>query len=216
MENQQKTAGSFARSSKQRLASPIEGLFCLYGQHDTGKSTALAWLVFSLAYDELTESEIYDKFESERQQRAACRKNRTDAFPDMRVIVPYKGIYVYLALYGDSKEQIENNVKFFEGSLGIGTISIFDRGELRNLKSEERNYHNLFPPTICVSACFWGAKQEEPLRRFMDEKHRHNSIATWVQIPKDLKTDSEEFKTKFKQYGKLLKRMIDESLIHNN
>ena len=207
---------AFAQSSKQRLVSPIEGLFCLYGQHDTGKSTALAWLAFSLAYDGLTESEIYDKFESERQQRIARRRTKTDAFPDMRVIVPYKGIFVYIALYGDSKEHIVKNVDFFEGSLGIGTISIFDKGELRNLKSEERDYHNLFPPAICVSACFWGIKQEEPLKRFMDEKHRHTSIATWVQIPRVPKTDSEQFKTKFKQYGELLKRMINESLILNN
>ena len=207
-------------TTQQEVPLPLKGLFYLVGQHDAGKSTTLGWLAFSLAYDGLTEDEIFEKFERFRLQRVADRKNHQDAFPDMRVIVPYNGIYVYITLYGDEEEPIALNVEFFEGRLHNSTIYIFCEGKLRNLKPNEREYHTLYPPSVCISACHYYKGKEKPLKQFMDKMLLHTWISSWVYIPrtpdKEWKaTGAGAFRRKYEAFAGRLKRMTDECLIYN-
>ncbi len=215
---QNKKNSSGHTNMQQEALFPLKGLFYLVGQHDAGKSTALAWLAFSLAYDGLTEDEVFEKFERFRLQRVAARKNHQDAFPDMRVIVPYKGIYVYITLYGDEEEPIALNVEFFEGRLHNSTIYIFCEGKLRRLKPNEREYHTLYPPSVCISASHYYKGKEKPLKLFMDKMLLHTCISCWVLIPrtpdKEWKTASAgAFRKKYEAFAGRLKRLINECLI---
>lgn len=199
------------KDSKKLYEDPLKGLFFLYGQHDTGKSTALAFLAYLLALDGQPEEEILKQFEANRKEKVMKRIHKKDAHPDMRVIVPYKGIYVYIALYGDSKDDIEKNVFFFEGSLR--TISIFDKGSIRPLKKTESEYYALYPPAVCVSACFESNNAEAPLKYFADKKYLYTQMTTWLRIEKTPKFTPSAFPKKWGKYGSLLKRLIDECLL---
>lgn len=212
MEQQKKSTSALARSSKQRPASPLKGLFCLYGKHDTGKSTALAWLAYLLALDGQPEEEILKQFEADRKKKVSRRIHKTDAYPDMRIIVNYRGIYIYIALYGDSKEHIEKNVEFFEGSLSIRTICVFDKGSIRPLNATESDYYTLFPPSVCVSACYESSQVEASFKYYAGKKHLYAQMTKWIYIERTSKLAPSAFPAKWKKYGSLLKGLIDECL----
>ncbi len=197
---------------KKLYADSLKSILYLYGQHDAGKSTTLGWLIFYLTYDNSNETLIDEQFNYWKNKLKKGNKKK-NSFPDVRVIVPYKGKYVYIALHGDSLEATEANVFFFEGRLLYNNIYIFEHGlGLRKLNDSEKDYYETYTPAVCISASFYDRLVEEPLCYFAEKKHFSTCMASWLHLPKTAENGEEQVKKKCKDYAKLLKKLIDESL----
>ena len=199
---------------KGKYADPLKSILYLYGEHDSGKSTTLGWLAFYLAYATSDESFIDEQFH-QWVKELKTKTRRKVTFPDFRAIIPYDvndtTSYVYISLFGDLLSATEANIFFFEGRLD-STIYIYDKKSGFNKLVKEKDYYNLFPPSVCISACFQDRKIEEPLWYFAGKKHFSTCMTNWIYMPKAPKVNIGEFKKKYKDYAKLLKRLIDESL----
>jgi hypothetical protein len=196
--------------NKKLYANPLKSILYLYGQHNAGKSTTLGWLIFYLAYCGKEDSFVYEQF-NYWKKKLKKRNKRKNSFPDIRVIVPYEGKYVYIALYGDNLEATEANVFFFEGRLDYKKIRIFD-SQVRPLEDNEKDYYKQYTPSVCVSASFYSRLVEEPLWYFAGKKHFSTCMTNWVYIPRNNDKDDSSIEKKSKNYARLLKRLIDESL----
>lgn len=199
-----------------KYADPLKSILYLYGEHDSGKSTTLGWLAFYLAYATSDESFIDEQFH-QWVKELKTKTRRKVTFPDFRAIIPYDVnetiSYVYISLFGDLLSATEANVFFFEGRLDDKKILLFDKSSgPRKLNDNERDYYNLFPPSVCISASFQDRKIEEPLWYFAGKKHFTTCMTNWIYMPKAPKVNIGDFKKKYKDYAKLLKRLIDESL----
>lgn len=200
---------------KGKYADPLKSILYLYGEHDSGKSTTLGWLAFYLAYSSHAESFIEEQFH-QWVKELKTKTRRKVTFPDFRAIIPYEvndtTSYVYISLFGDLLSATEANVFFFEGRL-VSTIYIYDKKSgFRKLAKEEKDYYNLFPPSVCISASFQDKRIEEPLWYFAGKKHFSTCMTNWLYMPKAPSVDAEDFKQKNKEYAKILKKLIDKSL----
>ena len=193
----------------------LKGIFFLYGKHDSGKSSALAWLAFSLVYGGQGINIVEQNYNNLRNNLRATghRKKNTLAFPDIRVIVPYKNTYIFISLYGDDLKSINANISFFEGKLDYRKIYYLNEMGLRHLNQTEQDYYNKYSPSVFVSACFYSQYVEAPLRAFEIKNHRFTQMTSWIQMPHTKIINNNSFDCKISKYGDLLKKLIDESLI---
>lgn len=193
----------------KKLKDPLNGIFCLYGPHNSGKSTSLGWLIFLLCHYGKCEEEIQELFDN--YLRSQKRRKYRDAFPDIIVIVPYKCKdevkYVYVATKGDDYYSVESNVFFFEGRLIYSKVKIFRNGRFGRLTPGEADYYSLYPPSVCVTACYYGDSVELPMKFYFDKKHPVTCMCTVISI-----SNSGDFKRKYHDYGTYLKRLIDDCL----
>ena len=189
----------------------LKGILFLYGKHDSGKSSALAWLAFSLVYGRHAQQN-YNNWRN-NLRATGRRNNNTLAFPDIRVIVPYKNTYIFISLYGDDLKSINANISFFEGKLDYRKIYYLDVSGLRHLDQTEQDYYNKYSPSVIVSACFYTQFVEAPLRVFEMNNHRFTQMTSWIQMPHTKIINYNSFDYKIKKYGDLLKKLIDGSLL---
>lgn len=192
----------------------LKGIFFLYGKHDSGKSSALAWLAFSLVYGRQGINMVQQNYNCWRNAlRAKGHKiKNTLAFPDIRVIVPYKNTYIFISLYGDDLKSINATISFFEGKLDFRKIYYLDVMGLRLLNQTEQDFYNKYYPSVFVSACFYSQYVEAPLRVFEINNHRSTQMTSWIQMPHTKIINNNSFDCKIRKYGDLLKKLIDESL----
>lgn len=202
---------------RKKYSDQLKSILYLYGQHDAGKSTTLGWLLFYLAYGNNNEDLVSRQFDEwkDKLRRGNKKKN---SFPDIRVIVPYEvkeaTVNVYIALFGDTLETNEANVFFFEGRLDYKKVYILDKNKgIRKLNDQEKVYYSLYRPSVCVSASFYTRLVEEPLWYFAGKKHLYSCMTNWICIPRCPEKNDEQIKNKCQCYAKLLKRLIDESLM---
>ena len=112
-------------SKKKGYAEKLKAILVLFGEQNTGKSTTLRKLVAKLG--------------------------NTPPLPsnDIRVIVDYRGKTIYIATYGDTFFQVNNNSAFFQGELNCSKVNMVKDGELGEAPSD---YFHQMPPEICISA----------------------------------------------------------------
>ena len=197
-------------NNHKRYAKPLKGIFYLYGKHNSGKSSALAWLAFSLVYGSQGSNVVQQEYNSWRNTiRAKGHRNKnTLAFPDIRVIVPYKETYIYISLYGDDLKSINKNISFFEGNFNYKKVYFLDGMGLRQLKQSEQDYYNMYSPTVLVSACFYTQSVEAPLRVFEQKNHRSTQMTCWTQMPYIKVINNLQFHSKINKLRRSSNKMI--------
>lgn len=194
----------------KKLKDPLNGIFCLYGPHNSGKTTSLGWLIFLLCHYGKSEDEIQELFDN--YLRSQKRRKYRNAFPDIAVIIPYKCNkdevkFVYVATRGDDYYSVESNVFFFEGRLDYSKVKIFRYGSFEKLTFVEKNYYDLYPPSVCGTACYYGDSVDLPMKYYFDKKHPVTCMCKAIGIPK-----SGNFNSKYHSYGTYIKRLTDDCL----
>ena len=188
----------------ERYKDPLNGIFCLHGPHNTGKSTSLGWFIFLLCYHGKTEPEIQAIFDDYLKRQ---KRRKYPAFPDTILIIPYNDKYVYVSTQGDSIISVEESVLFFKGILINSKVKIFRNGRFEKLLNSEADYYSHFPPSVCVTACYEGEAVELPMRYFFELKHRVTFMCNALKM-----CNSEGFVGTYRKYGNYLKKLTDDCL----
>ncbi len=119
----------------------MKAVIGLSGSEDSGKTTTLVLLAKKLASDGKTPTVI---------------KNIEDAIdsyanPDIEIVIPYRGMNIYLASRADNLEGIECDIAFFEQKdEGWDDIWILTENSISRL---DKKFLKKYPPDICVAAC---------------------------------------------------------------
>lgn len=121
---------NYSNSSQMENKANIEegkkAFFVLFGEGNSGKTSTLRQLICMLSG--ITQAP--DK-------------------ADVRVIVKYRGKNIYIATYGDVKEQICRNILFFEGEY-TGKVFFIDKSNVEEISISR--YDKFFSPSIFISA----------------------------------------------------------------
>lgn len=117
-------------------------LIVLYGKANQGKTTTLMQLAINLAGGgSVMTNSIKTIF------------NKRSKINDVRIIIEYNGIYVYIASGGDNWSICKGNTNFFEGQFGNQTIYIKDASGLRPMSVKEKNTIKSHKTKVAISAC---------------------------------------------------------------
>ena len=146
--------GSNVRKS---YAKCLKAIFVLFGKGNCGKTTTLRLLI--------------DLLSSSQQ----LPQNKAD----VRVIVEYKGKYIYISTYGDVKEEIYINHLFFEGRYDNSKILLFQNKE-KMKTGVVSSYYKEYPPSIYVSASRRDGETVIANLSFATAKTRHICKYEWL------------------------------------
>lgn len=159
----------------------------LYGIKSQGKTTSLMRLAILLAgngiYDRVIEEEFDKRFKSKGK------------YKDIRIIVVYKGILVFIATGGDSWQTCRLNYDFFDGRFNKKTdLFVFDTSKKTVEPLLEENYNKYKAPEISVGACRPNCDGFGPIRAVhaASEKNILNyDLQVWVRKDKDKESDQQ-------------------------
>lgn len=115
----------------------------LYGAINEGKTTTLMKLAINLAGgSQVVCDSVNDTF------------YKNDKCFDGRMIIEYKGHYIYLATAGDYWAICRGNTDFFEGNFQNQIIYVVEATGVRRLSDpEKKDYAENKKPTVVVTAC---------------------------------------------------------------
>ena len=117
-------------------------MIVLYGKANQGKTTTLRQLSIKL---------VGDNPEMTQAINALFKKNQKTK--DIRIIVTYRGVLVFIATGGDAWSICRSSCEFFEGKFAKKKdIYIVDANGLRQLTGEEKKTFG-GKPTVAMCAC---------------------------------------------------------------
>lgn len=117
-------------------------MIVLYGKANQGKTTTLRQLSIKL---------VGDNPEMTQAINALFKKNQKTK--DIRIIVNYRGVLVFIATGGDAWSICRSSCEFFEGKFAKKKdIYIVDANGLRQLTGEEKKTFG-GKPTVAICAC---------------------------------------------------------------
>lgn len=119
-------------------------LIVLYGKSNQGKTTTLMELAINLAGG----GPAMDK-------SIKAIFNKKSKLNDVRIIIEYKDVFIYIASGGDAWSICKGNTNFFESQFSKQIIYIIDASGLRQMSSEEKISFKMkkSKPKVAICAC---------------------------------------------------------------
>ena len=119
-------------------------LIVLYGKSNQGKTTTLMELAINLAGG----GPAMDK-------SIKAIFNKKSKLNDVRIIIEFKDVFIYIASGGDAWSICKGNTNFFESQFSKQIIYIIDASGLRQMSSEEKISFKMkkSKPKVAICAC---------------------------------------------------------------
>ena len=160
-----------ASAKKNKLE--LKAFLVLWGAGDSGKTSTLKML-----FEEL--------FKNPATQNIPIQiVNFLSSHKDFRIIIRYKNIYIYLSTYGDSQEDTQANIAFFDGELDNNRIYFYLPGTEVKRLDNDINYLQEYTPSFCISASRVDGRIPFPLEYYGDKMRIHTSSIVWLYKEKE-------------------------------
>lgn len=104
---------------------------------------------------------------------------------DFRIIIRYKELFVYLSTYGDTLEDTQANISFFDGEYANNRLHIYQPGFDVKQLDDGINYLQDFTPSFCISACRSDGRVPLPLEYYVEKMRIHTSSIVWLNKEKE-------------------------------
>ena len=105
---------------------------------------------------------------------------------DFRIIIEYKGLFVYLSTIGDTIEDTQKNAVFFDGELTSTTILICLSNNIVKIMKDHQDYLAQYNPSFCISASRGDGRVPLPLDYYGHKMQIHTSSIIWLHKEKDI------------------------------
>jgi hypothetical protein len=152
----------------------LKAFIVLWGSGKSGKSETLHMLAEELCKD--------GKSPTIQNQITSFLSSRKD----FRIIIEYKGLFVYLSTFGDSLEDTQGNISFFDGEIVSNHILIcLSNNEVHSLL-DSQDYLSLYQPSYCISASRGEGRVPYPLDYYGHKMQIHTSSIIWLHKEKEL------------------------------
>lgn len=152
----------------------LKAFIVLWGSGESGKSETLRMLAEKLCID----------------GKSPTIQNQITAFlnskKDFRIIIEYKSLFVFLSTFGDTIEDTQKNIAFFDGELTSSTILICLSNNIIEIMKEQQGYLSQYTPSFCISASRGDGRVPFPLDYYGHKMQIHTSSIIWLHKEKDL------------------------------
>lgn len=151
----------------------LRSFLVLWGAGNSGKTTTLRMLLEEISKKQNSNvvPTAVSSFLSKRQE--------------FRIIIKYQETYIYLSTYGDTLEETQANMSFFDGELKNKRIFVYQPGSSVQLLNKETDYYSIMSPSFCISACRGDGRVPLPLDYYGDKMRIHTSSIVWLHKEKD-------------------------------
>ena len=168
----------------------LKAFLVLWGAGNSGKTSTLRMLI-----EELSKNPAVSMFLSKRKE--------------FRIIVEYKGIYIYLSTYGDTLEDTQANIAFFDGELNATRIFIYRiNSPVVKLNAGFDYIHN-YTPSFCISASRSDGRVPFPLNFYGQKMRIHTSSIVWLHKEKEVRLNHQIAN---RNHAKELHKFIDDKM----
>lgn len=104
---------------------------------------------------------------------------------EFRIIIEYRGIFIYLSTCGDTLEDTQANIAFFDGELDSKNIFIYRVGSSVNRMETGVDYLHEYQPSFCISANRGEGRVPYPLDYYGHKMQIHTSAIVWLHKEKE-------------------------------
>lgn len=166
--------GEIIMPSALKNVLELKALVVLRGTGNSGKTTTLRMLLEEMFRDPNT-----NKIPVQLSSFFAKRK-------EFRIIVKYSNNYIYLSTYGDTLEDTQANISFFDGELDNNRLFFYQPGSAVKPLSKDINYLLEYTPSFCISASRSDGRVPFPLEYYGNKMRIHTSSLVWLHKEKEV------------------------------
>lgn len=179
----------------------LKAFIVLWGSGESGKSETLHMLAEKLCID--------GKSSTIQNQIISFLGSRKD----FRIIIEYKGYFVYLSTFGDSLEETQENAAFFDGELISKQILICLSNSEVHYIQDPHGYLSQYIPSYCISASRGEGRVPYPLDYYGHKMQIHTSSIIWLHKEKEL--NNTMYKAANINCADKIRKLIDRKIVGN-